>query len=227
MWNLNETTITLEQFVIQLMEDYKFDPHHYNNCLEKILHSIKEQLNDYHPMVYNKQNINPNAKMTDIRFSINLDITIGNNQLLDRFDWDVTNPENSPEEFARVLCSEMSLPGEFLSAISHSIREQCQIFIKSLHLIGYQFDGSIITGGDELKEFIRPQLDSHALIRPRYLLSEYTPALQEISIDTMEKLMKERERESRRKKRGQTRVGRRGGVILPDLHDMPKTLRTP
>ncbi|VEU22605.1 DEKNAAC103468 [Brettanomyces naardenensis] len=222
LWNLNEKTISLDSFADILMADYKFPSDRVEECKEKIIDSIEEQIGDYHPMVYFPED----SKMSDLRFPVSLDITIANNQLTDRFDWDITNPDNDPEEFAKVLCADMSLPGEFVTAVSHSIREQCQTYIRSLYLIGYRFDGSAVTG-DELKEFVKPSLDRHSLVRPRYLLSDYTTSLQELSYDQVEKLKKERERESRRKKRGQTRIGRRGGLVLPDLHDLPKTFRTP
>ncbi|QPG73733.1 hypothetical protein FOA43_001046 [Brettanomyces nanus] len=223
LWNLNEKCISLESFATTLMADYQFPVERASQFKEKIVSSIKEQLDEYHPMIYKEQE---SSKFSDLRFPISLDITIANNQLVDRFDWDIMNPDNDPEEFAEVLCAEMSLPGEFVTAVAHSIREQCQTYIRSLFLIGYRFDGSAVTG-DELKEFVKPSLDAHNIVRPRYLLSDYTTSLQELSYDNVEKLKKERERESRRKKRGQMRIGRRGGLVLPDLHDLPKTFRTP
>ncbi|KAH3669485.1 hypothetical protein OGAPHI_001606 [Ogataea philodendri] len=219
LWNLNEGVITVERFAQILMEDYRF-PNGQGHNLEKIVSSIKEQISEYHPMVYG------DFKGSDMRLPIFLDITIGNNHLVDKFDWDIANSENDYEEFARVMCDEMALPNAFVTAISHSIREQCQIYVKSLFSIGYKFDGSAVTS-EEFKDVIRSSLDAQSVIRPRTQLQEYTPSLQEVSFDTLEKLTKERERESRRKKRGQTRVGRRGGVVMPDLHDLPKTYRTP
>ncbi len=235
LWNMNEKTISLDEFVDVLMADYLFPEDKLASSKKKIVESIRDQLADYHPMIYPTVQLDgakqadeyaKKSKQSDLRFPIMLDITIGNNQLTDKFDWDVMNPKNDPEDFARVLCAEMSLPGEFQTAISHSIREQCQTYIKSLYLVGYRFDGSPVSG-EELKEFVSSNLDAHNVIRPRYLLSDYTASLQELSFESIQKLKKEREREARRKKRGQTRVGRRGGVLLPDLRDLPKTFRTP
>ncbi|KAG7822941.1 hypothetical protein KL909_003544 [Ogataea angusta] len=219
LWNLNEGTVSVERFAQILMEDYKF-PQGQSSNVDKIVNSIKEQINEYHPMVYGE------FKGSDLRLPISVDITIGNNQLVDKFDWDLANPDNDPEEFARVMCEEMALPNEFMTAISHAIREQCQIYVKSLFSVGYKFDGSPITS-DEFKDLNRSQIDKDSVVRSRHHLQEYTPSLQEITFDALEKITKERERESRRKKRGQTRVGRRGGIVLPDLHDLPKTFRTP
>lgn len=217
VWNANDDDETLKILIEEIVKDYRIE-NNASNVSHKIFASIKEQIADFHPMV-----INPNI---DLRFPINLDITISNNQLVDRFDWDIMNQENNPEEFAETLCEEFALPNEFKSAISHSIREQCQIYLKSLFMIGYKFDGATIISED-LKEFLRSGFEQNNVMMPRYLLSDFTPYVQELSIDNFEKIIKERERESRRKKRGATRVGRRGGFVLPDLHNMPKTFRTP
>ncbi|GMF06175.1 unnamed protein product [[Candida] boidinii] len=156
LWNLNEKIFSLEKLVSIFGEDFKFkNPLHQ----EIILSSIKEQLNDYHPMIYPRKPNSISKKISDLRIPIKLDITIGNNQLLDQFEWDVNNIENDPEEFSKVLCEEMSLPGEFITAISHSIREQIQISVKSLYLIGYKFDGSSVEGGEEVKNYLKSNID--------------------------------------------------------------------
>lgn len=42
-----------------------------------------------------------------------LDITVGHKALVDQFEWDINCTENSPEQFAEVLCSDLGLGGEF------------------------------------------------------------------------------------------------------------------
>lgn len=44
--------------------------------------------------------------------------------MVDQFEWDLSNPLNSPEEFARRLCAELGLGGEFVTTIAYSIRGQ-------------------------------------------------------------------------------------------------------
>lgn len=38
--------------------------------------------------------------------------------------WDMSNPDNSPEVFAENLCRELGLGGEFYTTIAYSIRGQ-------------------------------------------------------------------------------------------------------
>ncbi|CCH41701.1 SSWI/SNF chromatin-remodeling complex subunit [Wickerhamomyces ciferrii] len=216
LWNLNEKCITLEQLVSIIMEDYKI----YNPLLsDTILSSIKEQINDYQNFKFQ------NKFGYDLRILIKLDIIIGNNQLIDQFEWDLSNSLNSPEDFAQELIMDLSLPGEFATAISHSIREQCQLYIKALYLIGYDFKGGFIDE-DEIKSNLQKILTHKETLRSKLNLSQFTPQLLEISNLELEKLDKDRERDSRRKRR-QGRTGRRGGPILPDLKDVPRTFRTP
>ena len=53
-----------------------------------------------------------------------LNIHVGNISLADQFEWDLSEKDNSPEDFAAKLCAELGLGGEFLTAISYSIRGQ-------------------------------------------------------------------------------------------------------
>ena len=54
--------------------------------------------------------------------------------LVDQFEWDLSNPLNSPEQFAQQLCADLGLGGEFPSTIAYSIRGQL-----SWHAKAYAF----------------------------------------------------------------------------------------
>ena len=43
---------------------------------------------------------------------------------MDQFEWDLSNPLNNPEDFARCLCADLGLGGEFVTAVAYSIRGQ-------------------------------------------------------------------------------------------------------
>ncbi|CAH6718277.1 hypothetical protein CLIB1444_01S03158 [[Candida] jaroonii] len=249
LWDLNEKNITIEQFVEILLEDYKFI---HKQHLNTILISVKEQIKDYHQK--------PEKTMGEIRIPIRINITINNTQFSDQFEWDILNfEENDPEEFSQILCDEMSLPGEFATAIAHTIREQTQIFHKALFLVGYAFDGSAVNE-DEIRSHLLPPLrlmsqdksqygslvdDYFSILRNPTSVNDYSPTLTKLTQVEIDKLDKEMERDSRRKRRhvnndepslslssrGTSRRGQlhvaRGGPVLPDLSDFPKTFRTP
>lgn len=56
--------------------------------------------------------------------TVQLNIHVGNISLVDQFEWDMSEKENSPEKFALKLCSELGLGGEFVTTIAYSIRGQ-------------------------------------------------------------------------------------------------------
>ena len=55
---------------------------------------------------------------------IHVNFRLGNLIFDDEFDWDINNPDNSPEDFAAVIVTDLGLSTEFLLPISHSIRKQ-------------------------------------------------------------------------------------------------------
>lgn len=62
--------------------------------------------------------------LSDQRALLKLNIHVGNQSLVDQFEWDMSEERNSPEWFAQKLCAELGLGGEFVAAISYSIRGQ-------------------------------------------------------------------------------------------------------
>ncbi len=232
VWNLNETVIPLEFFVYHLSQDFDFDKLFSNT----VLTSIKDQLIHFRRHEFNKQDVNDHyyydsrgnllQKDEDMRILIKLDITSGSKTFVDQFEWDINNPDNNPEEFASVLCDEMSLSGEFSTAISHSIREQCQIYTQCIHASGFKFDGRLIEDED-IRGHIRPTLLPENVFRLKSSRKDFGPSLTEVGNLELHHLERERDRDTRRKRRAGNRVTRRGIPIMPDLSDMPRTFRTP
>lgn len=243
LWDLNEQEISVEQFVAMLLEDYKFIS---QSHMSTITSSIHEQIKEYQK--------NPEKTMGELRVPIKINITMNNTQYTDQFEWDILNfEENDPEEFSTILCEEMNLPGEFSTAIAHNIREQTQLFHKSLFLVGYSFDG-LAVNEDEIRSHLLPplrlmtqgskdQVDEYlSILRNPANVIDYGPTLLKLTQLELERLEKEIERESRRKRRHNTYEepptgrgssrraafhGGRGGPVLPDLSGIPKTFRTP
>lgn len=160
-----------------------------------------------------------------------MDITLDSIQLIDKFEWDISDPANSPENFAEIFANDLGLGGEFKyvylfrldistdrgfrTAIAHAIREQIEVFVKSLCLLGHV--SGLAIGNEDLRGEFLPHLE-----RPfRLDASEFTPVLLQLSPEEVDRNEKERDREARRKRR-QTK-GR--GLTLPD-RDPVKTHRT-
>ncbi|GAA5857171.1 hypothetical protein JCM8547_009352 [Rhodosporidiobolus lusitaniae] len=153
---------------------------------------------------------------SELRVLIKLDITLDTIQLVDKFEWDISNPHNSPEEFAETFSTELGLTGEFATAIAHSIREQVDLFTRSLCILNYSRTG-LITDDDLRKDFQPPLLEPFRTD----LAGDFTPLLTQLTRDEVDRLEKEHDRENRRKRR-QTK-GR--GITLPD-REAARTNRT-
>lgn len=119
------------------------------------------------------------------------------------------------------MARDLALSGEFTTAIAHCIREQAQLFTRSLYSIGHPFDGRPIEDPDLVQAFLPSPLPS--VFRPQQQAKDYAPYLYELTETDLEKNETIISREQRRQKRS---VNRRGGPSLPDLKDRPKTIRT-
>jgi SWI/SNF-related matrix-associated actin-dependent regulator of chromatin subfamily B protein 1 len=226
-WNLHDRTVPLDLFAAQLVEDFGLNLPNVNPVQEQIQHQLHEQLNDFFPPVYIEEDaLDPELpysayKNDEMRILIKLNITIGPHTLEDKFEWEINNPLNSPEEFARSMSRELSLSGEFTTAIAHCIREQSQLFIRSLYIVGHPFDGRPLEDADLISSMLPSPLPS--VFRPQQQAREYAPYLYEMSEADLERSEVIYSREQRRQKRS---VNRRGGPTLPDLKDRQRTVRT-
>lgn len=223
-WNMHDRTIPLELFAEQLVEDFHLPLQ--SQLVHMVAESIRAQVTDYHPHIFFADDPLDLSlpytayKNDDMRVLVKLNITIGQHTLVDQFEWDINNPLNSPEEFALLLTRDLQLSGEFTTAIAHSIREQAQLFTKSLFITGHPFDGRTIEDEDIRAAMLTSPLPS--LFRQSVHHNQFTPMLYELSDNEMDRAEKSLSREQRRKRR----VNRRGGPQLPDLKEVPKTHRS-
>lgn len=107
------------------------------------------------------------------------------------------------------------------TAIAHCIREQVQVYQKSLFLVGHPADGSAVQD-DDLRMSFLPSVTSAA--RAMDQVKSFTPTLNYLSDGEIERNEKEREKELTKRRKRNTR-GRRG-IALPD-REPNRTYRTP
>ncbi|RMZ66006.1 SWI-SNF complex subunit [Pyrenophora seminiperda CCB06] len=226
-WNLHDRVTNPVLFAQTLVEDFQIPPELRQNVMQQIDREIHEQVQDYYPHAFfDDEPLDPHQpysayKNDEMRILIKLNITIGQHTLVDQFEWEINNPLNAPEEFARQMAADLSLSGEFTTAIAHSIREQCQMFTKSLYITGHPFDGRPVEDTDIQDNFLASPLPT--VFRPMQSTKDYQPYLYELSNADLERAELSIMREQRRQKRS---VNRRGGPALPDLKDRQRTVRT-
>ncbi|KAL9104983.1 MAG: hypothetical protein Q9163_000155 [Psora crenata] len=226
-WNLHDRVVPMDVFAQQLVEDFGLSLETCEGLVHQVMANIHEQIQDYFPHAFVDDGPeDPHLPYTaykddEMRITIKLNITIGQHTLVDQFEWDINNSSDAPESFARQMVKELSLSGEFATAIAHDIREQCQLFTKSLYIVGHPFDGRPVTDQD-LQAAMQPSPMPSAF-RPYQAAKEYTPYLYELNEVDIERTELSLSREERRQKRS---VNRRGGPALPDLKDRRRTIRT-
>ncbi|EEH20338.1 hypothetical protein PABG_02597 [Paracoccidioides brasiliensis Pb03] len=226
-WNLHDRVTPPDVFAEKLVEDLGLPLESCGPLVRQISQSIQDQLADFYPQVFiEEEPLDPHLpyhayKNDEMRILVKLNITIGQQTLVDQFEWEINNPLNSSEEFAIQMTKDLSLPGEFMTAIAHSIREQIQLFTKSLYILSHPFDGRPIEDPDLKASFQPSPLPSP--FRPFQSAKDFTPYLYELNEAELERTEVSISREQRRQKRS---VNRRGGPALPDLKDRQRTIRT-
>ncbi|KAK3380004.1 SNF5-like protein [Lasiosphaeria ovina] len=226
-FNLHERLMPVDVFAAHLVEDMGLKGPLEKPVYEQVVQQMHEQLNDFYPFAYSDEEaLDPELpysayKNDEMRILIKLNITIGAHTLVDQFEWEINNPMNSPEEFAVTMARDLSLSGEFATAIAHCIREQAQLFTRSLYSIGHPFDGRPIEDPDLTIAFLPSPLP--AVFRPQQQAKDYAPYLYENTEAELERSETMFSREQRRQKRS---VNRRGGPQLPDLKERQRTIRT-
>ncbi|EAW14538.1 putative SWI-SNF complex subunit (Snf5) [Aspergillus clavatus NRRL 1] len=226
-WNLHDRVVSPELFAEKLVEDLSLPLETCAPLVRMISQNIQEQLADYYPQIHMEEEPLDSSlpytayKNDEMRILVKLNITIGQHTLIDQFEWDINDPYNSPEEFAARMTDDLSLSGEFTTAIAHAIREQSQLFTKSLYIISHPFDGRPVDDPDLKAAFLPSPLSSS--FRPFQAAKEFTPYLYELNEAELERTEVSISRDQRRQKRS---VNRRGGPALPDLKDRQRTIRT-
>ena len=51
--------------------------------------------------------------------TISVNVRIGRVVYRDKFEWDINNPDNLPEDFAACVCADLGLGDEFVLPIAH------------------------------------------------------------------------------------------------------------
>ena len=226
-WNINDRVVPPQQFAEGLVEDLGLPMAQSQQLARQVHHEMLDQITNHFPQVYpTGEPAEPllaywSHKNDDMRITVRLNITVGHITLNDQFEWDINNSQNSPEEFARQMAWDLSLSGEFTTAIAHSIREQSQLYVRSLYLTNYAFDGRPIEDPDIQDNLLASPMPS--VFRALQAQKDWSPFLYELNEADLEKTELSILREQRAQKR---QLNRRGGPALPDLRERPRTVRS-
>jgi SWI/SNF-related matrix-associated actin-dependent regulator of chromatin subfamily B protein 1 len=172
-WNKNESLISPEQFAEILCDDLDLNPVPF---VPAISAAIRQQIEAFPTESIIEDN-------SDQRVIVKLNIHVGNTSLVDQIEWDMSDKDNNPEEFAIKLCAELGLGGEFVTAIAYSIRGQL-----SWHQRTYGFSESQLS---TLEVPFRAPSEADT----------WAPFLETLTDAEMEKKIRDQDRNTRRMRR--------------------------
>ena len=186
-WDLNEAYLQVDSFAKILIEENGLPP----SFESEIVNQMNKQISQYETY-----DIGAFGEMIK---TIKLDIRLGDKVLTDSFDWDISNNDNRPEEFALMYCKDLQLDHDFILPIAFSINEQILELRKSCfndkryyyQMVNYNYNNTI----SETSNY--GVIDINNIFRDNLLDNEFQPVMRTISHSEMLKYEQKEERKNR------------------------------
>lgn len=185
LWNVNEPSLTPEQFAIITCQDLDL-PVGYTSTISN---AIKAQITEYATL--------STVKLApDMRVVIDLSMNIAMDLYEDKFEWDLGTSELSVVGFAQTVTADMGLSTEFMPAIAHALQEAI-----------LRAKRDILEGRPPHdKNQVLPGQESGLRYDPEELGESWTPKVLTLTQGEIERREMERERMIRRMKRESARM---------------------
>jgi SWI/SNF-related matrix-associated actin-dependent regulator of chromatin subfamily B protein 1 len=165
-----------------------------NTFLPAIAQSIHQQIEAHSdPVPVDEQ-------ATDQRALLKLNIHVGNQSLVDQFEWDMSEPTNSPEEFAKKICADLGLGGEFVAAIAYSIRGFSKHY-STQPMCFYRLTGQLSWNQRTYAFSESPLPTVECPFRNPSEAEQWGPFLETLTSAEIEKKMRDQDRNTRRMRR--------------------------
>ncbi|KAJ1726195.1 Chromatin structure remodeling complex protein sfh1 [Coemansia biformis] len=197
VWNANERVVTPEQFAAIYCADLALPAAGRVGAQEYIAQLIRQQVAEHvatNDVAFSGE---------ELRVNIDLEVQVGPLVLRDRIEWDIAEPLGSrPEEFARCLCRELGLGGEYPPLVAHRIREEVARLRKDLADAG------------DAQWLRQPAVDS--IFRPMNMAESWGPSIEIMSAEDMDKMWVHKERSYRRMRRSERGQTRSFNFLPPD-----------
>ncbi|KAI9735179.1 MAG: Chromatin structure remodeling complex protein sfh1 [Cirrosporium novae-zelandiae] len=134
------------------------------------------------------------------RCTINLTINLINKLYTDKFEWSLLHPPGFAEHFARQTCADIGLPAEWVPVMTHAIYEAVLRLKKEACESGGLIAG-ISYGGEMDNQAADPKLEAGWRYDDENLCEEWSPSVEILSKEEIEKREGDRERQIRRIRR--------------------------
>lgn len=200
LWNINDTSVTPEQFSLVYCRDLGILGNNY--IQQQIATLIRDQIENYRTLSGHLLQANENMRSyPDFHVHLNIACNLNSRYYEDNFQWNINDESLTPEKFATIVVKDLGLTRDFLPSISQVLHEQL-LQIKKEWIKG-EFNHELIHP-DENNRMVRIEANQGELDRA------WSPRVEVLSMDEIQKREVERERQLRRMKRDSDRLGRRG-----------------
>ncbi|KAJ1989871.1 Chromatin structure remodeling complex protein sfh1 [Coemansia spiralis] len=198
VWNAKERVITPEQFAAIYCADLSLPTGGRTGAQEHIAQLIRQQVAEH--VAASEWDFSG----SELRVNLNLEVQVGPHVLRDRIEWDLLEPLGSkPEEFARTLCKDLGLGGEYPPLVAHRVREE----IGRLHK-------ELSEAGDA--HWLRQQpIDT--VFRPINMAEAWGPSIEILSAEDLDRMWMHKERSYRRQRRSDRTHTRTFNFLPPEL----------
>ncbi|KAJ2617019.1 Chromatin structure remodeling complex protein sfh1 [Coemansia sp. RSA 1365] len=184
VWNANERVITPEQFAAIYCADLSLPAGGRMGAQEHIAQVIRQQVAEHVAA------IDWEFSGSELRVNLSLEVQVGPHMLRDRIEWDILEPLGSrPEEFARCMCRDLGLGGEYPPLVAHRIREEIARLHKDLSEAG------------DAQWLRQPPVDS--IFRPLNVSESWGPSIEIMSAEDLDRMWMHKERSYRRMRRSE------------------------
>ncbi|KAJ1897500.1 Chromatin structure remodeling complex protein sfh1 [Kickxella alabastrina] len=201
VWNAKEQALTPEHFAAIYCADLSLPTDSRNGAVEHVAQLIRQQISEHVSAA------DCSFSGGELRVNLNLEVQVGPHVLRDRVEWDLLEPLGSrPEEFARCLCRDLGLGGEYPPLVAHRVREEVARYHKEL-----------AEAGDA--HWLR-QAPVDSVFRPINLAEGWGPSIEIMSAEDLDRMWMHKERTYRRTRRSERTHTRTFNFLPPEIVPM-------
>ncbi|KAK6355886.1 Chromatin structure remodeling complex protein sfh1 [Orbilia javanica] len=199
-WNLFEADVTPERFARQLCLDLELDP---RLIVDDLVTAIRTACQEWAPvacMPLTEKFLDPiSGDVGCYLVPIKINVQCGVDTLTDQFLYNVFEEEFTPEDYANIICNDIGYHGEFRGAVTTAIREELlkakkEILFPSGTVPNYNWKAD----GHPQFQGIRYDPENYG--------SQWSPNIDKLTRDEVERKEMDRERETRRLRRETIRL---------------------
>ncbi|KAJ2604502.1 Chromatin structure remodeling complex protein sfh1 [Coemansia sp. RSA 1722] len=197
VWNAREQALTPEHFAAIYCADLSLPSDARSGAVEYVAQLIRQQVAEHVSAA------DCDFSGDELRVNLNIEVQVGAHVLRDRIEWDILEPLGSrPEEYARCLCKELGLGGEYAPLVAHRVREE----VARLHK-------ELAEAGDA--HWLK-QAPVDSIFRPINMAEAWGPSIEIMSAEDLDRMWMHKERTYRRTRRSERAHTRTFNFLPPE-----------